>query len=156
MTQRSSAVKIDQIRIKPSIAYSLDGQECVRRPVAEEKPAFFSAYLQRSDGTEDHIIDFWPLDAGVRYVQERFSVVFDQEKPGKSSPSTRLSSLFSSHTGINIMYGEIAPDYLSAVLDEDASVDDRMTGWDEIPARFKRFVLKEIAGRLAANVRLPH
>ncbi len=155
MTQRSTAVKIDKIRIKPSSVYLLDGQECVCRPVADEKPAFFSAYLQRSDGTEDHIIDFWPLDAGEDFVQERFSVVFDQDsmgRPGASSRSPRLNSLFASHTGINVMHGEVAPDYLHAVLNSAPGVDDRVIAWDEMPPPFQRFVLNEIAGSFAAHV----
>lgn len=54
----------------------------VRRPYPGESTQFYGAYLKDAEGLSEHVVDFYCMDLGYGYYNDRYMVVFRLESDG--------------------------------------------------------------------------
>lgn len=88
-------------------------------------------------------IRFWVTDAGVKYPNDRYSIIVDFEISRRAPevvPYMAMNSLGMYY------HGEVDRRYVEALLAGDHGAVDRLIGWDDLPLACKASALRDLDG----------
>lgn len=116
----------------------------VRRPYQDERTQFYGAYQKDADGLSTHIVDFYCMDAGPEFPNDRYSAAFFTSVSFKEGDNT-IPYMAMNSLGM-YYHGEIQRDYLNAVMEGVHSDIDRIVPYESLPDLVRYKIRSECLG----------
>ena len=107
--------------------------------LCSETPEQHEACRILENGDKEVVIAFWCFDAGEKYRNDRYSIVFNTPERGQY-PGVACNSL-----GMTSSF-EVRKEYIDASIhvdDEELATEDRLTLFEQLPTAVQQTFLRE-------------